>query len=36
MIDIVYDGEDKKPKEYNISYFINGNEEEVRFSNGGS
>ena len=36
MIDIVYDGEDKRPKEYNISYFINGNKEEARFSNGGS
>ena len=36
MIDIVYDGENKRPKEFNISYFINGNEEKARFSNGGA
>ena len=36
MIDIVYDGENKRPKEFNISYFINGNEEKARFSNGGT
>ena len=35
-IDIVYDGENKRPKEFNISYFINGNEEKARFSNGGT
>ena len=35
-IDIVYDGENKRPKEFNISYFINGNEEKARFSSGGA
>lgn len=36
MIDIVYDGENKRPKEFNISCFFNGNEEKARFSNGGA
>ena len=34
-IDIVYDGANKRPKEFNINYIIDNNDDTLTIANGG-
>ncbi len=35
-IGVVYDESNKRPREFNINYFIDGKEDKAKFSNGGA